>query len=290
MKYSLYVSTLINVVNIIGNFILIYGCGPIPSLGVTGAALSSLFSRIIGFILLAYIFKKNSPIHLDFKSLVNWPKDLMKRMLYIGLPSGGESISYNASQMVILMFVNTFGNAVVKLRSFACMFQMVSYMYSSSISQAAQVLVSNIMGKGDIDGAEVEIKRCLKISVTISFIVSTVLFIFSDQIYGLFIDDVELLKTAKILMAIGIVLESVRAVNMTLVRCLQATGDTIYPMTVGIIFMWGIATFLSWVLGVVCHMGIVGVWIAMCLDEATRSVLFMHRFKQGKWRHLQVID
>ena len=289
MKRALYVSTFINIANIIGNYVLIYGFGSIPALGVAGAAISSLIARILGFALLYIIFKRNSHIPLNFKALKPWPTDLMKRMLHIGLPSGGESISYNASQMVILMFINMFGNAIVKLRSFACMFQMVSYMYASSISTAAQILVSNIMGKGDLDGAEKEVKHCLVIAITISALTSTVLFIFSDQVYGLFISDVELLKTAKILMGIGIILEISRAVNMTLVRCLQAAGDTVYPMTVGIIFMWGCATFMSWLLGVVFNMGIVGVWIAMCMDETIRAFLFMHRFKKGEWRNNRVI-
>ena len=290
MKRALYVSTFINVANIIGNYILIYGFGPIPALGVAGAAISSLIARILGFVALYVIFKRNSSIPLNFKALRVWPTELMKRMLYIGLPSGGESISYNASQMIILMFINTFGNAVVKLRSFACMFQMCSYMYASSISTAAQVVVSNIMGKGDLDGAEKEVKHCLKIAISISALTSLALFIFSDQVYGLFISDPELLHTAKILMGIGIILEISRAVNMTLVRCLQAAGDTIYPMTVGIIFMWGCATFLSWLLGVVFNMGIVGVWIAMCLDETIRAFLFMARFKKGKWRENKVMQ
>ena len=288
MKYSLFVSFIINTINIVGNYLLIYGVGFIPSLGVAGAAISSVLSRVIGLILLIIIFNRNSQISIDFKSLKPWPSDLFKTMLKLGLPSGGEGISYNASQMVILMFVNMFGNAIIKLRSFASMFQMCSYMFSSSISQASQIIVGYIIGSGDNDLADKEVNKCLWISMFVSVLASAILYIFSDQIYGLFIKEAYLLAIAKKVMLVQIFLETARAVNMTMVRCLQAAGDTMYPMTIGIIFMWGVATLFSYILGVKMNMGLVGVWIAMCLDESIRAIIFIIRWKQGKWRSNQI--
>lgn len=289
MKQSMIISALVNIINTIGNMILIYGVGFIPSLGIKGAAISSVISRIIGLLMLIYIFVKNSEIKIDFKSLKPWPKDLFKKMMYIGLPSGGESISYNASQMMILMVVNSFGNAIIKLRSFANMFAMCSYMFASSLSQAAQIIVGFIIGEKDYDNADKEVKKCLVISVIISFIASLVLYIFSDFIFGIFIDDKYILSLAKSIMFIEIFLESARAVNMTLVRCLQATGDTIYPTIIGILSMWGVATLLSYVFGIVFDMGIIGVWIAMALDEIIRAFIFIYRWHKGLWRNKSII-
>lgn len=290
MKRSMFISILINGLNIIGNYLLIYGYGPIPPMGIGGAALSSVISRILGLVLMIYIYRQNSRIAIDFKCLRPWPSKLFKTMLYIGLPSGGESVSYSASQMVILSFINGFGNAIIKLRSFAYMFQMCAYMFANAISQAAQIIVGFAIGKKAYDEAHEDVKKTLMISVAISVSVTFLLYLFSDQVYGLFIKEAELLALAKTIMLIEIFLEGARAVNMTLVRCLQATGDTIYPTIVGILFMWGVATFLSYILGVVMGMGIVGMWIAMCLDESLRAVLFLIRWYRGKWRNRSVIE
>ena len=289
MKQSMYVSALVNVINTALNFVLIFGLGFIPALGVKGAAIASVIARIIGFIILAIYFSKHTAVKINFKALKPWPNKLFKTMLYVGLPSGGEAISYNASQMVILMFVNMMGNSIIKLKSFASMFAVCSYMFASSLSYAAQIIVGHIIGQKDFDGADREVKKTLWISVIVSLIVSFILFLGSDFIFGIFLKDPDLLKLAKSIMFIEIFLETSRAVNMTLVRCLQATGDTVYPTVIGILFMWGVATGLSYIFGIVFNWGIIGVWIAMALDETFRALIFIYRWNQGKWKERRLV-
>ena len=84
-------------------------------------------------------------------------------------------------------------------------------------------------------------------------------------------------------MYIEIALELGRAINMTLVRAMQTSGDVMYPTIMAILFCWIVATLGSYILGVVLKMGLVGVWIAMTADELLRGVLFIIRFKSGRW-------
>lgn len=284
MKQSMYVSALVNLINTVLNFFLIFGIGPLPALGVAGAAIASFIARLIGLIILATYFHNNTSVEIKFKSLKPWPNKLFKTMLYVGLPSGGESISYSASQMVILMFVNLMGNNIIRLKSFASMFAVCSYMFASSLSYAAQIIVGHIIGEKDYEAANREVKKTLWISVIVSAIISFILYLGSDLIFGIFLDDPYLLSLAKKIMFIEIFLESSRAVNMTLVRCLQAAGDTIHPTIVGILFMWGVATFGAYFFGISLEWGIIGVWIAMMLDETFRAFIFIHRWHQGKWK------
>lgn len=289
MKQTMAVSAGVNILNTVGNFFLIYGFAFIPSLGVAGAAISSVFSRFIGLLVLIYIFNRRSAIRIDFSLLRPWPNQLFKTMLYVGLPSGGEALSYSASQMVILSFVNLLGNAMIKLRSFANMFQMCAYMFGSAVSQASQIIVGYLIGKGEKDQADKEVRKTLILSVVISAGVSFLFYLFSDQVFGFFIDDPSLLAVAKQIMLVEVVLESSRAVNMTLVRCLQASGDTLYPTFIGILSMWGVATLLAYVFGIWLKMGLLGVWIAMCLDETLRAIIFLIRWFSGKWRKRQLL-
>ena len=76
-----------------------------------------------------------------------------------------------------------------------------------------------------------------------------------------------------------------RAVNIVMVRALQAAGDIKTPVTVGIIGMWFVAVLFSYIFGIVFQLGLIGVWLAMALDEILRAFVFIYRWQSGKWRN-----
>ncbi|MCI5773671.1 MAG: MATE family efflux transporter [Erysipelotrichaceae bacterium] len=282
MKQTMFISLLMNIINIIGNNLLI------SRMGVAGAAISSVLAKTLGLFLLAGYFRINSEIKLDFSYIKHFDMHLFKKIMHIGLPAGAESICYNISQLAILRIVNTFGNLVIKTRSFANMFANVSYMFGSAISQAAQIIVGFDIGAQDLEHANEVVKKTCIWSVLIGSGVSLVLYLFSDIVFGWFIED-SMLALAKQIMFIEIFLEAGRAVNMTLVRSLQACGDTKSPAVIGMISMWGIAVLFSYIFADIFKLGLVGIWLAMCLDECLRAVIFVIRWKKGSWRTLRII-
>ncbi len=214
----------------------------------------------------------------------------LKKLLAIGIPSGGESVSYNLSQMVITKIVNGFGTAVINTRVYANMFAMVSYMYGSAVSQAAQILVGVLIGGRKLEDAHKQVMRTIIYSLIIGVGVSTLLYIFSDSLFGLFTDDPAVLRLCKQVMLIEIFLEAGRAVNMTQVRALQAAGDIQFPILLGIASQWGVAVTLSFVFAVGMNLGVVGVWLAMMIDEVLRAILFLLRWYSGKWKTRNLIE
>lgn len=287
MKTTMYVSLITNIINIIGNSLLIY----VFNFGIKGVAFSSLFSRLIGLILLIIIFNRKSIIKISILSLKDFPKDILKKIINIGIPSAGESISYNMSQMVVLRIVNIFGNQVIKARSFANMFATFSYLYGAAISSAAQILVGYDIGARDFDSANKQVIKTLIYSICIGLVFSISIYVFSYQLFGAFIKDIAILKLIHTIMLIDIFLEVGRVCNLTLVRALQAVGDIKFPVTLGILSQWGISVTLSYILGVYLNMGLVGVWIAMAIDEIVRAILFLIRwFAQGWRKRVLLID
>lgn len=284
MKQTMYISVIMNGLNIVGNFILI------PHLSVVGAATSSVIAKFIGLSLLIIYFNRNATdTPIDFTTLKPFDFNLFKQIMSIGLPAGAENICYSASQLVILKFVNSFGNLIIKTRSFAAMFANLALMFGSAISQAVQIIVGYEIGKKNYDNANREVIRTAIYSAIIGSGISLVIFIFSDQFYGLFISDAEALKIAHQIMFIEIFLEAGRGVNMTMVRSLQAAGDTFAPAMIGMVSMWGVSVLLSYVLGIVFEMGLIGVWIAMCSDEVLRAFIFIFKWSRGKWKNYQVV-
>lgn len=278
MKYTMIVSTIMNGLNIVGNAILI------PHIGAAGAAISSVISRVIGLVLLVLLFNHRSPIKVNFNCLNPWPKRLFNTMLSIGLPSGGESISYNGSQMVILTLVNMLGNSIVKVRTFANMFAMISYLLGCAVSYAAQIIVGYMIGAGDKDGAYKEAKKSTWLSILMNGSLSILVYLFAKPLFSIFIDDPELLTIAKEVMLVDCFLEVGRAINMTMVRSLQAVGDIKFPVLMGILSMWFISVPVAYYFGIVQGMGLVGIWIGMCADECLRGTIFVIRWESGKWR------
>lgn len=205
-------------------------------------------------------------------------------MLSIGLPSGGESISYNGSQMVILALVNMLGNSIVKVRTFANMFAMISYLLGCAVSYAAQIIVGYMIGAGDKDGAYKEAKKSTLLSIVMNGSLSILIYLFAKPVFSIFIDDPNLLSIAKEVMLVDCVLEIGRAINMTMVRSLQAVGDIKFPVMMAILSMWFISVPVAYYFGIIKGMGLVGIWIGMCADECLRGTIFVIRWESGKWR------
>ncbi len=289
MKQGMYISALVNMINIVGNFILIYGMFGLPKLGIAGAAISSVASRLIGVMVIIYMFKKKIKGNVSLRYMFPFPKATFRRLMMIGLPAGGESISYNASQMVILTFVNMLGTNIVKVRSYVTILAWFTYMFASAVSQANQIRVGYLMGAGEEEEASKMVLDTLKPAVISSIIIAALLFLFSDSLIGIFTSNKEILQLGKLVLFIDIFLEIGRAFNMVLVRGMQAAGDIKFPISIGILSMWIIATFLSYIFGIGLGWGIAGVWIAMMLDECIRAVIFYIRWKKGTWRNRALI-
>ena len=290
MKVIMLITGFINVCNIAGNAVLINGIGPLPRLGAAGAALSSSIFRVVGMVLMGWMFfRYTQQARVGISLLRPFPKGLLRRLLEIGLPSGGESLSYNLSQTSCLVFVNMMGTYVVTTRMYAVMFANCIYMLISAASQAGQIVVGYLVGARDLDGANECNKRSLKLFCPITVGIAAVLWVTATPLYGIFSSDERVLALGAQIMAVEVFLEVGRSFNIVLVRNLQAVGDVKFPVLIGIFSQWVIAVGVGYLLGVVLNWGLVGLWVAFALDENFRAVIFLLRWKSGKWRQMKTV-
>ncbi len=281
---------LINLINIVGNAAFIYGIGPFPRLGAAGAALSTTICRTAGMLLMMAAFFRTIPgARLSLKNLRPFPKDVFKRFLCIGLPSGGEGLSYNLSQSVSLIFVNIMGTYAVTTRMYTMMFAQICYMLISAVSQSAAIIIGYCVGAHDFDQADRQNWRVLKYFAPISLTVAVLLAIFARPLYGLFSSDPQVIALGQRVLWVDVLLEIGRCFNIVLVRDLQAVGDVSFPVVIGICSQWIIGVGVAYLLGISWGLGLVGVWIAFMLDENLRAVIFVVRWKKGRWRSLKTV-
>lgn len=290
MKEVMIASTIMNVINIIGNAILINGLFGFPRLGITGAAISTDISKCIGLGIVIFIFLKKVDAQISVKYLKPFPFSTLKKLLFIGLPSGAEVFSYNLSQMCILKFVNIFGTAIIATKVYCSMLANIAYVYSMAISQATQVVIGYLIGGNKIDKVSKRVWQTLAISMAVSLTITLIIYLNSDFIFGFFTDDKTIIELGKKVIFVEFFLEIGRSVNIVMTRCLVAVGDLKLPVIVGVLSAWSIGVGLGYYFGVHLGYGLVGIWIAMATDECLRAIIFALRFKIGNWRNRVLIS
>ena len=290
MKESLVVSVVVNLVNIGGNMLLINGMFGLPALGVAGAAISSNLSRMAGLAIMLRLFYKKLNARFSIRYLRPFPTKMLRQLLRIGLPSGGESLSYNMTQVFIMTFVNLFGAVSINTKVYASMFAMCSYLFSSAIGQASQVIVGYLVGAGDLRSANRQVWYTCRLSMLVSLGVASVLWVLSKPIFGIFTSDSAVIELGAAIMFIEIFLEWGRSVNIVMVRCLQAAGDIRFPVVLGILSAWTVAVLGGYLIGVAAGYGLIGIWAAMACDECIRAVVFLFRWKSGAWKNRAFVE
>ncbi|MEG1924828.1 MAG: MATE family efflux transporter [Ruthenibacterium sp.] len=289
MKEIMIVSMLMNVVNVLGNFVLINGYGGLPRLGVAGAAISTALSRLIGAGVLLVMMTKRIGIRFDW-TLVRHPDcRLLKKIFHVGVPAAGDSISYTCMKMVILTFVNTYGALAVTSKVYLESMLPFVYIYGSAIATATQIRVGYCVGAGEAERATSLVRKSIFSAVLVSLILSTSIYICSDAVFGVFTADPEILHFVRQVLIVDLFLEVGRSVNMIMIRSLLGAGDTSFPLYCAVCSMWGVAVPLAFILGSVCGMGLVGVWIGLAADEWCRALAFILRWKSGRWKTKKIL-
>ncbi len=285
------VTGIINIVNILGNAAFIYGIGVFPELGASGAALSTSICRTIGMILVAAaFFRYVKGASLSLRELRPFPRQLLNKLLAIGVPAGGESLSYNFSQMAGLVFINSLGTYVVTTRMYCIMFAQICYMLIVAVSEAGQIIISYHVGAHEYDEADRECRRILRIFTPITIAITILICIFAKPIISLLTADPRIIELGQKILMIEVFLEFGRCYNIVLVRNLQAVGDVRFPVFIGIASQWLIAVGLAYVLCIPCGLGLVGMWLAFSVDEISRAIIFRVRWARGEWKQRLIQD
>lgn len=291
-RQSMIISVITNLLNIVGNFVLIGGIPllGIPAMGVAGAAISSVVSRVISCVLIIRAFRKLVPEQMQLSHLRPFPVKQMWRILRIGLPAGGESISYNMTQMVIQTMCNTMPVFVITSRVYCNMFAMLSYIFTSAIGQATQIIVGFLMGARRITDTDKRVNATMWSACMVTGVISLGLWLGCRPLFGLFTSDPQVLDLCQTIMLIDLFLEQGRVGNIVIFRALQAAGDIRFPVILNVTTVWTVAVGGGFLLSIVLGWGLPGIWIAMAADELFRAVVSYLRWRNGKWRSKHLLD
>lgn len=282
-KDAMYVTIGMNIINVIGNYLFIFGPFGIPVLGVQGVAISTVSSRALGLVVLVLLLIKRSEILLPLKAFFQYKKQHIKDLLHIGIPSAGEQLSYNASQMAITYFIAQMGTVAITTKVYAQNIMMFVFLAALAIAQGTQILIGHYIGGDKVEAAYARCVRSTKIAILISVTMAVLVYAGSDILLGIFTDNLTIIEKGSYLLLLTIILEPGRATNLVVIHSLRGAGDVKFPVIIGILSMWGISVTFAWFFGLFLGLGLVGVWIGFIADEWLRGIIMIRRWKSKQW-------
>ena len=288
--YPMLVTVVVNILNIIGNYSLIFGKFGFPELGVEGAAISTAFSRGVSMVILFIILFRKHIHRFPLAYFRPFPWIELRNLMKVGLPSAGEQLSYSSSQVLITFFINMLGVEALATRTYCVNIIMFVYLFSISTAQGGAICIGHLIGEKKPRAAFLLGKYVMKKSVMITFILSCILAVFGHTILSWLTVNPDIIRMGVIVLIIDTVLEIGRPINIFATNALRAAGDVNYPFYVGLIVMWSVAVGGGYLFGVHWAWGLCGMWVAFLLDENIRGIIFVRRWYSMKWVHKSFVQ
>jgi putative MATE family efflux protein len=282
-KDAMFVSIIMNVINVVGNALLIYGFFGLPEMGVQGIAIATAVSRAVALVLMFRLMYKLLPISISFKDYLNFDIKPIKKILNIGVPAAGEQAIYNTSQIAITAIIAILGAEALTTRVYAFNIMSFILLFGLAMGQGTQILIGHKVGARDFDGAYKQLLKSLKSSLIITILIAIVVAIFREPLMSIFTDNNVIIQVGGSLLLLSLILEPGRTFNLVVINSLRATGDAKFPVLMAFISMWGIGVPLSYFLGIKLGLGLAGVWMSFIVDEWLRGIVMYFRWKSRVW-------
>ncbi|ECB9647328.1 MATE family efflux transporter [Listeria monocytogenes] len=289
VRQSILVPVTISIINVVGNYLFLYGPLAYLDYGVAGVGISTAVANFVGMGLAIWMLRKYIGYTFHFKKLEQVSKKLLYSILRLGLPSAGENLSYAGSQLVVTAIIAILGTEALTTKVYASTVSQFVALFAIALGQASQIIIGRAVGAKEIDKAYKQGLRSWKIGLVVAIVVSVSIYLFAEPIMSLFTTNTEIIAMTKELFLLSIFLELGRATNIIIISSLNSTGDVRFPFICGLIVMWIVSLPFSYVLGISAGLGLVGVWLAYVIDEGVRAVLMYRRWRSKVWSLKSVI-
>lgn len=286
-RISMLASLVMNVINIAGNALLIYGFG----MGVIGAALATLIGRVFAAVFILWQNQNlSNPLRVQELADLKPRSQPIRQILSLGIPSGLENGMFQIGKLCVSSLTSTLGTSAIAANAVANSVSTLANIPGNTMSLAMIPVIGQCLGAGDKKQAKHYSVTLLGIAIGGLAIANALVFVLMPEIVTWF----NLSAEASVLCTTVVHMFNVASVffwatSFTLPNALRAGGDAKYTMTVSIISMWLFRVILSYVFVLQFQLGLAGVWLGMFCDWVFRSICFLIRFVRGKWMNHKVI-
>lgn len=286
-KRTFYVALLMNIINVVGNAILILHL----DMGPKGASIATLISRIIGAFIL-FIYSSREKEVLSTKGLLkNLPSmELIKKIVKIGVPSGIEGSFFHVGKITITAMVSSLGTSAIAINTVVNNYNAYCNISGNAICLAMITVIGQCRGNGNFEDIKYYTRKLLIILYVLSIVTAIPLYIFSPQVVGLYgLESANIAACVPIARSCLIACCTIWPLAFCLPNSLKAVGDVKFIMVSSLLSVYAVRVFGAYIFIKLLGFGVWGVWIAMYIDWIARSILYMTRYKNGKWKAINVI-
>ena len=286
-RVPMIVSIAMNAINIVGNAIGIF----VFNAGVVGIAISIIISRAFAALVMVYLsLNKKNKVFISFSQIFTIKRDMIIKILNIAIPNGIENGIVQLGRILLISIIALFGTDQIAANGITNSLVMISISFATAMNIAIVSVIGQCVGAGDYAQADFYTKKLLKITYIGTIVISLAEILLLPWILNLYTLSAEVTNLTYILVIIHNCLAIIFwPLSFTLPNSLRASGDVRFTMIVSISSMFILRISFGYILGIIFNLGVIGVWLAMGADWMLRSIIYVLRFKNGKWREFKVI-
>ncbi len=279
----------INIINIVLDYLLIFGNFGFPQLGPVGSAVATTIARGVGACLILYVlFKRGSVLKLAVRGGWGLHRDAIARILNIGWPAAAEQIVFQLGFLVFSAIAIFLGTNDLAAQQIAFNISNFSILPAFAFGVAALTLVGQSLGAKNPDRAEASANQALKSGMVWMCVMGVGFFVLRDFLVGLYTDDPAVRQLGAMCMVFIAVAQPLQSISVIYASALRGAGDTRATMVITFIGIWIVRVAFGYFMGIIVGLGLFGVWLGWIADFITRAGLIAWRFKQARWKTLRV--
>ena len=282
-KVSMRLVLAMNVLHVLVSAPLVFGLGPIAAMGVMGLAWGQLASRALVFLMLVWVWARHLGVHVRLLDVVHVPREPLRAILRIGLPSAGEKIGFRVCFMATVAMAGSLGTAALAVHAYAMQINGIVNMVVNAVASGVEIIIGHKVGAGDLRSANLLMKRALRICLVASGLGSLLAWLLMPQAIALFSDNPEVPVLLASILAIELLAGQGRALNVLVTGGLRAAGDVIFTAKTSIYINVLAGTVLAWLLGIHFGLGLPGIWLGYMADECLRGIVVLVRWQWRWW-------
>lgn len=291
MKYNI----LTNVINVIGNFFLIYPSAqvnvfgydlvlPRTGLGVVGAAVATAISIFFsGTCMALVLFRGHMPIRISLTDTFRPKRRIIMQATRLGVPVAMERMTISLGHIVSTAIISDLGTLSLAAHQLASAGESLCYLPANGFSIAGTTSVAQYLGAGEHDKAYQSGKWAIRLAVAVMIFTSTAMFLFAVPIMDLFSNEHEVIQMGAKMLRIEAYAEPLLATGIVIAGILHGAGDNRWPFYISIIGMWIVRLPVACLMISYLHWGLTSIWVAMIVDWFVRAALSYWRFYRRRW-------
>lgn len=287
-KTSMIYNLIANLVNVVFNWLLIYGNLGFPELGVAGASLATVIGQVVAFIMAAtVILRGNGFLKLEFKLGFRPNKVVLGNMVNIGFPAMVEQLLMRVGMIIFAKTVATLGTTAYATHQVCMNIQALSFMTGQAFAVSATTLMGQSLGKRRTDMAQAYCSRTRTVGFVVSIILGITFALFGGPLVSLYNSDPEIIRIGGFIMLFVAFLQPFQSSQFIIAGGLRGAGDTKSVAIFSFITILLVRPIAAIAL-VSAGLGLYGAWAAMALDQILRSTLVIWRYNSGKWKLIKL--